>query len=233
MSHLGITIDGKHTATEWGLRLVSYDIPMPEAKASYIEVPFRDGVIDLTESLDGAVRYKNRTLTFTFDLPADYPNWHKKYSQLAAAYHGKRCQIQLDTDREYLYEGRVSVQSVKENGVFSAVTLTMYADPYKYDFLPSDSDWLWDPFSFETGIIRSYKELPVFGTATYTVIGADQVLVPELICSAAMTVTADGKTVKLKKGSNRTSDIRVQPGENTFVFQGIGKVTIKFRGCKL
>ncbi|MBE6723362.1 MAG: mtfA protein, partial [Ruminococcaceae bacterium] len=45
---LGIKIGDKHTWRDWGLRLESYTIPMPEPQTKTIEVPGMSSVLDLT-----------------------------------------------------------------------------------------------------------------------------------------------------------------------------------------
>ena len=68
MDHTGIKIDDKHTERDWGLRMISMVIPMPEPKTNYIDIPGADGSLDLTQSLTGNVPYNMREgVQFTFD----------------------------------------------------------------------------------------------------------------------------------------------------------------------
>ena len=46
MDHTGIKIDDKHTERDWGLRMISMVIPMPEPKTNYIDIPGADGSLD-------------------------------------------------------------------------------------------------------------------------------------------------------------------------------------------
>ena len=47
--------------------MTSKSIGNPEPKIITVEIPGSDGVKDLTETF-GSVKYKNRTLTFDFDI---------------------------------------------------------------------------------------------------------------------------------------------------------------------
>ena len=63
----GVTFGSKNTITDWDLLMISKNIGEAEAITNYVEIPGRDGTLDLTEAL-GEVKYKNRALTFDFDL---------------------------------------------------------------------------------------------------------------------------------------------------------------------
>lgn len=230
----GIQFDQYHTERDWRLRWISSEISMPESDSKTISVPGMDGVIDLTESLTGRVTYKPRVLSFTFDCPdGDMLHWHTYQAIIAGACHGKTMQITLDHDKGYYYVGRVAVSFEKKNLVNSTVTFTITAEPYKYEAIGSAEDWLWDSFNFYTGIIRAYKELAVSGTRTLTVIGTAKPMVPTITCSAAMILTAAGKTYRLAVGTNRDSALPVLPGKQEWIFTGTGNVSIAFRGVSL
>lgn len=228
---IGLTIGDKHTYRDWGLYMVSVDLPMPEAKTNLVEVPCRDGSLDLTEALDGTVRFKNRSISIAFDITGQFEKWQTVYSMIASYCHGQRKRIIFDTDPAYYYDGRVSVSSAKETLIDGTLTLSIDAEPYKNELSDTTEPWLWDTFNFKTGAIRQYKNLSVPGT--YTLIGTNRVIVPEITCSTAMMVTVGKKTFDLKASANKISDIRILPGENVMKFIGSGTVTINFRGCSL
>ena len=57
------TLNGKHTYTDYGLYVTNTNpVEPPEVKAEYIEVPGRNGQIDLTEALTGYTVYNNRQI---------------------------------------------------------------------------------------------------------------------------------------------------------------------------
>jgi hypothetical protein len=106
--------------------------------------------------------------------------------------------------------------------------------PYKYNIVSStDDDWLWDPFDFETGVIREYKDMQIEGRREITIIGSAMPVVPVLTVDSengdGMTVLYGGHTYQLVDGDNRIPAMSIGPGEHTMTFTGVGTVSIYFR----
>lgn len=231
MNGIGITIGEKHTYRDWGLMWATVSVPMPDARTKTVEVPGANGVLDLTEAINGAVCYANRSITLTFTVNCDMEAWHVLYARIASYCHGKRLKVTLDTDPSYYYEGRITVQSTKDNNVYGDLTITVDADPLKYEVVSAAEEWLWDPFNFDVGVIRVYKDLAV--PCSVDVIGTFAPVVPVITCSTALTLKLNGETYQLKQGANENPDIIVMPGENKMEFSGSGTFSIDFRGCSL
>lgn len=107
----------------------------PEPKVYEVEIPGGNGVIDLTESLNGDVVYNNREQDFTFKAiyPADFESTKSKLSNFL---HGKYFEYQLTWDMAYTYKGRFSVSSYSHIGLakgqLGEIVVHVSADPYKY-----------------------------------------------------------------------------------------------------
>ena len=43
--------------------LTDADIGFPEVRTNYVDVPGRDGMLDLSTALDGEIHYQDRTIT--------------------------------------------------------------------------------------------------------------------------------------------------------------------------
>lgn len=128
----GATFGDRHSYFDWGLLAKKRPVvTAPEPKTKLIEVPGSNVVIDLTESLTGAVHYGMRTITCAYVLMGDPEKQERIYTDLSSYLHGKRMSIVLDNDPEYSYTGRVKV-SKWEPGQFSAnITITAEVEPYK------------------------------------------------------------------------------------------------------
>ena len=63
---LGLTIGKKHTAYDFGLRLLTFNVSSPDPVVNEVEIPGMDGNLDLSETLTGETIYKKRTLTAEF-----------------------------------------------------------------------------------------------------------------------------------------------------------------------
>lgn len=129
----GVSFDGKHSYTDYGLWIKKGGInkSSPPAKISYVDVPGADGGLDLTEVNTGEVKYGNRTLIFPFTAMVD-SNYQEDFRKnIMNTLHGKRIQkIILDDDPNWYWSGRASV-------VFSNIfpwkldcTISVDANPY-------------------------------------------------------------------------------------------------------
>lgn len=223
--------DSCHTFDTFGLILESTDLTYPEAKRETIDVPGRDGVIDLTGRLAGEVRFYNRTLTLNLVDLNDRRHYSALASLLASFLYNKELKIILDKDVSYYYRGRITISSFAPFGKTNASGITVVCDvePFKYSIESTAEPWKWDPFNFYTGVITDYSAITVSGTRTITINAGDKSLSPTFICSSSMTLNIRGESFSLNSGSNYNSEIILKPGENTLTFTGNGTVTIDFR----
>lgn len=157
----GLTINGKHTS-ELGLKMTSMYIPMPAPKTYQVNIPYASGSIDLSE-VTGNVNYEDRKgVEFSFILyDGSYDGWARALSSIARWIHGKKVQVIPDNDFNFYYACRLEVDGRKSNQINGKIVLSGTAEPFKYDKLASDEEWLWDPFSFETGVIRELSDLSI------------------------------------------------------------------------
>ncbi len=238
MSEVGVLFGDIHTYTKWGLRLKKIVIGQPSAKSILIDIEGGDGVLDLSTALTGDVHYNTRKLEFTFDAPnCDYHRWTELISEIMDDLHGQRKRIILDIDPSYYYDGIINVSNDKINKIFTDVVIAAECQPYKMERYSSLEDWEWDPFNFETGIIREYREIRVDGSLEFIIEGRRKNVVP------AFTVTSDdgsglqirfnGTTYNLSDGTSRVLNIVLKSGVNTLYFTGNGTVSIDYRGGRL
>lgn len=226
---MNVIIGNKRTFDDWGLKLRSLVISLPETKVKPVDIPGADGVIDLTDVL-GEVRYNNREIQMIFDVIKPPEAWHSLTSTIANYLHGQRMRVILDTDPGYYYIGRLSLLSEKSDYLANQLTITGDMDPYKYELYGGLDKWRWDSFSFKTGIIRNYRDLKVNGSRVVTVPGRRRPVVPTIITSAAMEVDWKGTRYSLPAGENKLYAIEIVEGENTLIFYGNGTVSIDYRG---
>ena len=191
-------------------------------------------MLDLTASLAGRPTYNNRTGSWTFYVQNGFKDWSTLYSEIMVYLHGQTFKAILEDDPAYFYEGRFSVNQWKSDKDYSQIVINYNVGPYKKEVNNTGSDWLWDPFNFETGIIRNYKNLSVLMTLTVVVEGDIMDSIPVIIASASgMQVTYEGNTYNLAKGANTIPQIVLHSGENTLVFTGQGTITIENTGGRL
>lgn len=228
-----ITFGDKNTWDDW--RLIPTSRPIfapPEVKTNYVDLAGVDGQVDLSESLTGYPLYNSRSGSFEFYVYGgeSYGSWSKRYSEIMAYLHNRRMKAVLEDEPEYYYEGRFSVSQWQSGQDWSGITIGYVVDPYKKALVGSLEEWLWDPFSFETGVINSLKGLGVSGSRTVTIAGGQQPVTPTFTASAAMSVTFNGATYSLIAGSSKVAKVVLREGTNTLTFTGNGTVDIDYRG---
>lgn len=224
----GVRFGNYHSGQDWGLIWIDTEIPEATPKTYEIEVPGRDGTIDLTEVLIPDVKFQNRILKFTFALiDKSQSKWQSVYSEVANCINGKKLRVVLDTDKAYYWNGRCVVSSTKEDAVHSLITVTVNAEPYKYDMATNrEGAWVWDTFSFVDGVILYNRA--VTGITDIVLPNKRKPVRPTIICSTSMTVSYDGHVYELVQGSNTMTDILLKEGDNVLTFRGNGTVSIRY-----
>lgn len=234
----GVTFGTKHSYRDWGLLLKSRPvISPPSPKTVYVDIPGSDGIIDLTESLTGDVKFDNRTIKCEFVVLDARNRWSDIYSEIMDYLHGQRMRVRLDEDPTYYYEGRLQVNEWKSDKVTSTITIEGDVEPYKMEMFSSLEDWEWDSFNFETGIIRNYKEIRVDESLTFMIEGRRKSVVPSFTVvsddGSGLQVRFNGTTYDLPDGTSRVLNIVIKNGTNTLYFTGNGTVSIDYRGGRL
>ena len=127
----GMKIGEFHSYKDFGLVPTSKPVVnLPSPKLEYLDIPGSHGEIDITESLTGEVIYEMRTGSFEF-LVSDIEKWQEVYRKLLSTVHGKKTKLVLDTEKDYVYLGRIWVSEFKSDKNYSIITLDYKLDPYK------------------------------------------------------------------------------------------------------
>lgn len=217
MINRGITIDDVHTYHDLNLILSASEIPPAKPKTKYVQVPGADGSLDLTEAI-GEVRFSNRDLKFTFTfIPDGLTTFEEKRTEVANLISGKQCKITLDSDEEYYYEGRCTIDSYKKDKNRHQMVVKMNASPYK----------------FKQDVTR--KTIALTGTATSVKISnGRKSVVPLIHCTDDNTVVIfNNGTFKLSAGTHKILDIQFKEGNNEVTVSGSGAVTFEYQEGEL
>lgn len=239
------------TWDDWGI--VATKRPVfnePELRSEYMDVPGRNGQLDMTEVLTGYPLFENRTGSLEFFLYDDSTPVLTKLNVIRNYLHGKRHKIILNDEPEYYYAGRLMVHESHPTteGEYAVFELEYNLEPYKYELTSSVEDWLWDPFNFETGVIREYERLLLSQNTprTVTVTGSRKPTPLKVILSlpsgyeqysdfVAVTLSYNDETYNLTYGTNVLPMIMLQDDEYEFTFELTGQISdcylsIDFRG---
>ena len=127
-----------NTFDDFGLILSSQEIGLPTVKTNYIELQGRNGSLDMTESL-GSIYYNDRILTFTFSIVSTIYSWDEIRTEVAKRLHGGTFLIQVYSDLDYYYQGRVEIDSYQSSRGLGTIVLKCTCEPFKYGALNTRS----------------------------------------------------------------------------------------------
>ena len=232
----------------------------PEPKTIYEDNPGGNGNIDLTEALAGEPLYNSRTGQFTFyvlnsldGINENRRHWAMRYSSIMNYLQGREMMAILEDDPSYYYKGRFAVNQWQSVPSRSKLVINYTVDPYKYDLTDSADDWLWDPFNFETGVIRRTADIPVTSADGWLKVPFHDVM---MRTTPTFEVTvAEGDTITLdivrngidqydiygsdilkditQSGTYKFYDYYFERGEDVIGLYGNGTVTIHYQGGSL
>ena len=146
--------DKANTWDDW--HLIPYPRPHvapPQQNRKTVDIPGKNGHVDISNILTGYATYKNRTGQWDFYVENDYWSWEVAYSSIMGFLNGNTFRIVLEDDPGYYYYGQCWVNAWQSDRTHSRITLEYDLYPYKNDIETSLDDWIWDPFNFETDTI--------------------------------------------------------------------------------
>ena len=201
----------KWSHADYGLIVAPYAIPMPEPQTNFVEIPGRDGALDLSEAF-GTVRYADRIIPLMLYARAPFD---AAISAFAADVHGRRMNVIFDRDPTYYYDARVTVEDVERHAGYCELSLKCRAKPYKLEH-------------FETAI----TVLPT-GSATVMLTNTRMPVVPTITVSAEMTlaytIAAVVHTSNLAAGSHVVPSLVLLEGDTVIGITGTGRITFTYR----
>ena len=226
-----VTFGEKNIGELYSAYLSEKHIGVPKARTLSVEVPGRDGEVDLTEAVLGRISYGNREVKMTWTLTGTEGERESAIVQIIKDIHGKHVEFRFDNGVSLVYQGRITVS--REDDFFTFVDVKCDCDPYRYDIFSAGEEWLWDNFSFEDGIIYPNEENVNGRTTVILPCRQSHTTVVIEVLSGNCTMEFGGKTYQLKTGNNIMHEIVLVAGDNTVVFNGNGRIKIKYRGKEI
>lgn len=150
----GGTITSYQTYASWGLipdgRLI---VNPPDVQEKFIEIPGRNGELDISDILTGSAALKNRTGSWGFYIvPNGYAFTSEPNNAMAGvtpaqraktvydAIHEKTVRVWLNDDLTKYYTGRVKVKSWPAGNTYSRITIDYNLAPGLTSGAPSGSE---------------------------------------------------------------------------------------------
>lgn len=206
-----VTFGNKNTWDEWKLMPVKagrIEFVTPNVKRETVDVAGSDGELDLSEVLTGYPTYQNRKGTLKFRFFDNGVPVRSRYTQLKNYLHGRTMRAVIEDDFGHYYEGRFMVGDLEwaKHGNWADTEISYDVKPYKLELGISSEDWLWDPFNFETGVIREYGGITLNPSEFkfMNIVGSRKPTVPKFIVSETVDRDqANPAVVELLYGENR------------------------------
>ncbi len=214
---LGATINGEHTLRDWKMAINNSDIlSAPEPNTVYLEVPGRNGRLDLSEALTGDVTYQNRTIKLQLGGSVGIQEWYERCLHVFNTFHGRAVQVIFDDDPTHYFKGRATVtepQRVRNGGQF---VFTVDAEPFRYELQEYITQWT---VSTGTTIVGKLPNTRMPTSPTVTVPNDCELIVGDV-------------TYALLAGENTVSALILTEGETEFTVNGASDVVFSYqRGC--
>lgn len=213
---------GTYDTAAHGWTLTKWTLSAAEQKTNYVDKTGGDGSWDLSTAMtDGIMRYRNRTLTATFECSeGDRLSREAIIRNMVNSLDGMKEDIELPDDTAHHLVGRIHVVKDYNDPAHAAVTVTATCEPWKY----------------------ANTETAVTLTAASTAKTANLVnngrraLVPTIKVEGddASVVLAYGtKSMALSAGTYQWPDLLLTPGTHKVTYSGTGTATITYREAVL
>lgn len=211
----GIQIGELHSEYDFEMYMTDFSVSPPEPRTSYVDVPFRDGLLDFSTALTGGiVRYQNRTVTASFvtkDTAED--GWRERYHSFINAFHGRKEKLIFDYDPDYYYLGRITCDASKDDQLIGAASITADCDPYKYKVNPT------------------VREFDVSGSEGLDITLQNDWMptVPTVTTDAEITVEFGESTIVFQAGTRKAPDLLLLEGVNHMTLTGTGHIKFEYQ----
>lgn len=215
-------IFGSYDTAAQGWTLASWELSAAEYRTQFVEVPGRDGDLDLSTALtDGVPKYGSRTLTVTLER-SDGTRLDREaaINTMVNWLDGWRMDIHLPDDGSNHLTGRVHVAKDYNDMAHAAVSVSVICDPWRYH-------------NYETVVALTAGATQQ--TARLTNSGRRSV-VPLIVITgddAAVNLQFGSMSWMLSAGSYQLPDLIVPQGGVSVVVSGTGAISFTYREALL
>lgn len=145
MYHSIIFVDGNISRNTWdNWHLIPSSRPSvtrPNVNYKYVDIPGRDGSLDISDYLVGRPTYSDCSGSFEFYVANDYGDWAARKAEISSFLDGRKMKLYLEDDPQYYYVGRFFAKDWKSGANFSTITIDYRVEPYKYKASNGEKVW--------------------------------------------------------------------------------------------
>jgi phage-related protein len=192
-----------------GLYLSSFSIEKPAPKTIYVDIPFGDGALDLSEA-SGEIRYSARRVKMSLQGVMTTAELEILSTTVANMIHGSKVKIQFDKDPLYYYLGRASV-SYQKLGAIGEIGVEAICDAYKY----------------KNEVTRQIEAVSTSKSVTLN--NLRKTAYPKITTTAPFDITKDGATYSYGVVTDFATTIPLYAGANELTLTGTGTITFDWQ----
>ena len=210
----GILINNTiHTGRDLDLVMESKDLGSPSVQKNTVEIPGRNGLLEMSESLTGEPTYSNRPQLYKFIGNGSRETVLSMIDTIMS-YHGHYITIVVDDYLDWYYEGRVEVA---------------YTDHYNYVEFELNVDA--QPFRYALQSTKvSYSSVT---NKNVTLVNRGVSVIPKIITNGETTIVFGTITYRLSAGTYEPDDLVLRKGNNVLNITTGGNITIEYREAVL
>ena len=124
-------VEEQFSLSEYGVTVIDHSVGFPQRKTNQVDIPGRNGLLDLNEALFGRPLYGNREISLTCLLKAPCEDWPSVMVNLASKLHGQIFEIKMSQNPVWTYKGTFTLGALETLGVGMATfQITGDCEPY-------------------------------------------------------------------------------------------------------
>ena len=205
-----LILDGVNLYRTHRIVVESFKIGIPEPQLTTVEVPGRNGKLDMSEALTGHLTYNNRSIEIILGIIGSEEVIEQKRLVLLNLVNKPKCKIKFSHIQGY-FEGRcVVVDTSREHGHY---TIKLNCDCFPYRYLDN-----------EFSQTRTLNSTPTILSCLCLMMP----VVPILETSSSATIKHKTSTFTVQKGIH-TLPILFKQGTNELTVSGSGTLKITYR----
>lgn len=209
----GVKFGEYHSGDDWEIILSAKTLTPPEPQATRIEIPGRDGSLDISEALTGEIRYNDRIATLGFTLvEGSYEEREILLSEIFNIIHGRKLNIILPDFPDRYLVGRCNITDRDNDKSYGVFTVEATCEPWFYAVEESVRT-----FDVSGAIEVSLSNLGV------------KTLIPEIKVTGSIVLKIDGTSISLTSGTYRLPGLKLKTGHTSLTLEGSGSITFNYR----
>ena len=210
----GILINNTiHTGLDLELVMEAKDLGSPSVQKNTVEIPGRNGLLEMSEAITGEPTYSNRPQAYKF-IGNGSREVVLNLIDIMMSYHGQYITIVVDDYEDWYYEGRVEVV-YNDRGNYVEFELAVDAQPFRYAL---------DPINVSYTAITSQN---------VTLNNRGVTVIPKIVTDAETTIVFGENTYRLSAGTYEPEDLALRRGDNVYTITTGGTITIEYREAVL